>query len=291
MPFRPPNFSPVLPLSTGSALSKSLAEILQRFGVRKDREKQQNQELSAALELQNLKHRNQIALKQIESKFRAGEDVAQFERGAPERAFKQTELTSEETQKGLDRESRERIARIRATRTSTQDRVAQRTVDKENRAKLNSLGGRTIAQLADDLRTTSKASIRDKEGKLTGGREFKTPEHEQQFGFTKNMLEMKKAGLNDRDLESLEISPEEAISRYAEIKQVGSALTLRPGKPGQVKKVRLSPLTNAEIVKLMRAGLTSDQINNGIATLKQNSRFAKFSDAKLLKLLLRELNK
>lgn len=289
MAFRPPNFSPVLPLSTGAAVSKTLAGVLQRFGDRKDREKQQRQELIAALELQNVKQQNASAFAQLQSKFRTEEDVAQFGIEAPERAFKQTQLTSTETQKGLDRESREaqaeknrqnqlKIAKIRADRTTTEK-------------KSNSLGGRTIAQLADDLRTTSKASIRDKEGRLTGRRKFKTPEHEQQFDFTRNMLEMKKAGLNDKDLESLEISPEEAISRYAEIKSVGSGLTLRPGKPGQVKMVRLSPLTNTEIVKLMRAGLTLDQINNGIATLKQSPRFAKFSDARLLKLLLRELSK
>ena len=279
MPFRPPNFSPVLPLSTGSALSKSLAEILQRFGVRKDREKQQNQELSAALELQNLKHRNQIALKQIESKFRAGEDVAQFERGAPERAFKQTEFESDVEQKRLERTSREgqaeknrqnqlRIAKIRADRTT-------------DRAKSNSLGGRTIAQLVDDLRATSKVAVRDKEGKLTGKREFTTPEHEQQFNFTKDMLELEKAGLNDVDLEQAGMSPDDAIA----LKKRFIFPTL--DKTG--KRVMQKKLTKPEIVKLIRAGVNLEMIDNAMNTLRQRPEYARHTNEMLIRLIIKSI--
>ncbi len=126
MAFRPPNFSPVLPLSTGAAASSTLAGVLQQFGQRRDREKQQRQELLAALELQNLKSRNDQAFAQLQSKLRIGEGQAEFEREAPARLFEKQELGSQEFQAQLDRESREKIAGISAgTSTGEEFRLSK----------------------------------------------------------------------------------------------------------------------------------------------------------------------
>ncbi len=291
MPFRPPNFSPVLPLSKGASLSKTLAGVLQRFGDRKDREKQQRQELLAALELQDIKQQNAIALRRLTSQLGTEEDQAQFDREAPERLFESQKLGSQEFQKRRDRENRLEIARIRSAGGTAQDRVAQRSIDKENRLKKTTFGGRNLGQLSDDIRSTRQLPLKDEFGDPTGQRGFETPEHQQQHEFNKTSFELRSAGLNDFDLERLGISSDEAISQYTEIKQGISFPTIRPGKPGQVERVTQTPLTNPEIIKLMKAGLTLEMINNGIATLKSNPKFAKFSDARLLKLLLRELNK
>ena len=291
MPFRPPNFSPVLPLSRGAALSQTLAGVLDRFGQRKDRERQQRQELLAALELQNLKNRNAMAFEQFRSQLRTEEGRVEFEREAPERLFKRQELSSEEFQKQQDRLSREKIAGTRASRATTQDRVAQRAIDKENRLKKTTFGGRNLGQLSDDIRSTRQLPLRDESGDPTGKRGFETPEHQQQHEFNKTAFELRSAGLSDFDLEQLGISSDEAISQYTEIKQGVSFPTLRPGKPGQVQKVSQSPLSNPEIVELMKAGLTMEMINNGVQALKQNPKYANWSDGKILKLLLFNLKK
>lgn len=281
MPFRPPNFSPVLPLSGKAAFSKTLAGVLQRFGDRKDREKQQRQELLAALELQNLKQQNAVALSRLQSQFRTEEDQAQFDREAPERLFERQELGSKEFQADLDRKSREKIAGIRAKGTTTQDRVAQRTIDKEKRAKLNKLAGMDANQLVDNLRATGKLSVRDKEGKLTGEREFTTPEHKQQFDFIKDILELRKAGLNDVDLEQAGMSPEDAIA----LKKRFIFPTL--DKTG--KRVMQQKLTKAEVVKLIRAGVNLEMIDRAMATLRQRPEYAQFSNERLIRLIIKSI--
>ncbi len=286
MAFRPPNFSPVLPLSTGAAASKTLAGALQRFGDRKDREKQQRQELIAALELQSMKQQNAVALSRLQSQFRTEEDRAQFEIEAPERVFKQTELTSGEEQKRLDRESRERIAGIRAKGTTTQDRVEQRAIRKEERAKLNKLGGMDANQLVDNLRATGKVSVRDKEGKLTGEREFTTPEHKQQFDFTKDLLELKKAGLNDIDLEKAGMSLDDAIALK---KRFIFPTLVKTGKIPPFKRVIQQKLSRTQVVKLIKAGVNLEMIDNAMATLRQRPEYARFSNERLLKLILKSI--
>jgi len=95
---------------------------------------------------------------------------------------------------------------------------------------------------------------------------------------------MKKAGLNDKVLEELNINPDEAISQYAEIKQGTTIQTGPPDKPGGPTVGRL--LTNTQIVKLIKAGVSLENINNAMATLRQRPEYARFTDERLLKLIL-----
>ena len=289
MAFRPPPFRPVLPLSRGAATAQTLAGVLQRFGARKERDRQEQRDLIAALELQDLKTRNQVMVEQIRSQFRVGEARAEFDIEAPERAFKQTELKSQEEQKRLDRESRERIARIRAGRSSAQDRVAQRAIDKEQRLKKTTFGGRNPGQLSDDIRSTRQLPLRDEFGDPTGQRGFETPEHQQQHEFNKSSFELLSSGFSDADLEKLGLSSQEAINQYSNLKKAFNEpiQTGPPDKPGGPAEIRL--LTKPQIIKLMKAGLTLEMIDNGIQTLRQNPKFARSSRESLLKLLLREL--
>ncbi len=306
MPFRPPNFSPVIPLSTRAAASKTLAGVLRRFGDRKDREKQQRQELIAALELQSMKQQNAVALSRLQSQFRTEEDVAQFQREAPGRAQK-IETERIEREQSTKKARLDRLQKLHGvfdlTESQQQDVVEGRTIrgtkkrkpfrplrplagDKE---KGKSLGGRTIAQLVDDLNASKPVAVRDQEGKLTGNREFATPEHERTFNFTKNMLEMEKAGLNDKVLEELKISPDEAISQYTDLKEAFNKPTFvgPPDKPFGQKEVR--PLTKPQIVKLIKAGVTLNQISNAMVVLRQRPEYARFSNERLLKLILKSI--
>ncbi len=291
MAFRPPNFSPVLPLSMGAAVSKTLAGVLQRFGDRKDREKQQRQELIAALELQNIKQQNAVALSRLQSQFRTEEDVAQFKREAPVRQEKvQTErfnrldelsgdfdLTEEQTQDIFEgNRPRGTLKRkpFRPLRPLAGDRVAQR-------AKLNKLGGMDANQLVDNLRATGKVSVRDREGKLTGEREFTTPEHKQQFDFTKDLLELKKAGLNDIDLEKAGMSLDDAIA----LKKRFIFPTL--DKTG--KRVSQQKLSRAQIVKLIKAGVNLEMIDSAMVTLRQRPEYSKFTNEQLIRLIINSI--
>ncbi len=301
MPVRSSSFRPVLPLSTGAAVSKTLASIIQRFGSRKDREEQERKDLLAALQLQNLKQKNAESLEQLKSFFRGREEETQFRREAPERAEEKRQfgletleglggnfdLTLEQMRQAQAGEEITGPLKRKPFRPTTQDRVSQRAVEKENRIKKTTFGGRNLGQLSDDIRSTRQLPLKDEFGDPTGSRGFETPQHKRQHEFNKSAFELRSEGFSDFDLEQIGLSEEEAIRNYNELK--GSLTAPAKGVVGPRRTTQV--LTKPEIIKLMKAGLTLEMIKNGIATLKRNPKFAKFSDERLLKILLRELNK
>lgn len=287
MPFRPPPFQ-VQPLSTGAVLSKTLAGVLNRFRARKNREEQERKDLLAALQLQELKQKNAASLEQLKSFFRGREDEAQFAREAPERE-EEKRVTGLETLEGLGRNFDLTPEQIRQSQvgeriTGPLKRKPFRPAAAAGtaaRKKSISLGDRTIPQLIDDFKSSSKVAVRDKEGKLTGKREFATPEHEQYHNFTKDILELRKAGLSDADLERVGMTPDDAINLKKRF--------IFPTLDKSGKRVMQQKLTKPEIVKLIRAGINLEMIDNAIETLRQRPEYSRFTNEMLLKLILKSI--
>ena len=293
MPFRPPPFQ-VQPLSTGAALSKTLAGVLQRFGARKDREEQERKDLLAALQLQELKQKNAESLEELKFYFRGQEDKAQFRREAPIRE-EEKRVTGLETLEGLGGDfdltpEQMRQAQVGEQITGPLKRKPFRptaATDRETRAKKTTFGNRNLGQLSDDIRATKQLPLKDEFGDPTGKRGFETLEHQQQHEFNKSAFELRSEGFSDFDLEQLGLSSQEAIRSYNNLKR----RFIFPSLDKTGKRVMKEKLSKPQIVKLLKAGLTVEMINNGIETLRQNPKYSRLTNEALLKLLLRELNK